>query len=123
MASLIVITGDQTGEFLPLGSRTSVIGRAESLPLQIRDDLASRRHVAIRFDKDTHEYYAQDMRSKHGTFINMRKITEETVLVENDEIQIGRTKMLFTEKDFDTRESALVHWKKVGERSRPTLDR
>ena len=122
MASLIVITGDQTGEFLPLGSRTSVIGRAESLPLQIRDDLASRRHVAIRFDKDTGKYYAQDMRSKHGTLINMRKITEETVLVENDEIQIGRTKMLFTEKDFDTRESALMHWKKVGERSRPTLD-
>jgi pSer/pThr/pTyr-binding forkhead associated (FHA) protein len=45
MASLIVISGKQTGEFLPLGSRTSVIGRAESLPLQIPDDMVSRKHL------------------------------------------------------------------------------
>jgi pSer/pThr/pTyr-binding forkhead associated (FHA) protein len=120
MASLIVISGNQTGEFLPLGQRISVIGRAESLPLQILDDMVSRRHFRIRFDKDTDKYHAEDMGSKHGTFINMHKIARETVLVENDEIQIGQTKMLFTGKDFDTRESALMHWKKVGEKSRPT---
>jgi pSer/pThr/pTyr-binding forkhead associated (FHA) protein len=120
MPSLIVISGNQTGEFLPLGQRISVIGRAESLPLQILDDMVSRRHFRIRFDKDTGKYYAEDMGSKHGTFINMCKITKETVLVENDEIQVGQTKMLFTEKDFDTRESALMHWKKVGEKLRTT---
>jgi hypothetical protein len=43
MASVIVTTGDQKGEFLPLGRRTSVIGRAENLPLQVRDDLISRK--------------------------------------------------------------------------------
>lgn len=122
MASLIVISGDQTGEFLPLGSRTSVIGRAESLPFQILDDLVSRRHFRIRFDPGTGKYYAEDMRSRHGTFVNMRKIVEETALVENDEIRIGQTRILFTEKDFDTRENALLHWKKVGERSRPTYN-
>jgi hypothetical protein len=35
----LITTGDQKGEFLPLGRRTNVIGRAENLPLQIRDDL------------------------------------------------------------------------------------
>jgi len=120
MASLIVISGNQTGEFLPLGRRISVIGRAESLSLQILDDMVSRRHFRIRFDKDAGKYYAEDMGSKHGTFVNMRKITGETALVEDDELQIGQTKMLFTEKDFDTRESALMHWKKVGEKLRPT---
>ena len=120
MGSLIVISGDQTGEFLPLGQRISVIGRAESLPLQILDDLASRRHFRIRFDRDSGKYYTEDMGSKHGTFINMRKIMRETALAEGDEILIGQTKLLFTEKDFDTRESALMHWKKVGEKSRPT---
>jgi pSer/pThr/pTyr-binding forkhead associated (FHA) protein len=122
MASLIVISGERTGEFLPLGQRISVIGRAESLPLQILDDMVSRRHFRIRFDKGTGKYYAEDMGSKHGTFINMHKIMVETVLVENDEILIGQTKILFTEKDFDTRESALMHWKKVGEKSRPTYN-
>jgi pSer/pThr/pTyr-binding forkhead associated (FHA) protein len=122
MASLIVISGKQTGEFLPLGQRISVIGRAESLPLQILDDMVSRRHFRIRFDKDTGKYYAEDMGSKHGTFINMHKIIRETVLAENDEIQIGQTKLLFTEEDFDTRESALMHWKKVGEKLRSTYN-
>jgi len=120
MASLIVISGDQTGEFLPLGSRTSVIGRGESLPLQILDDMVSRKHVRIRFDQDAGTYYAEDMGSRHGTFINMHKITKETPLVEDDEVRIGQTRILFTEKDFDTRENALLHWKKVGEKSRPT---
>jgi pSer/pThr/pTyr-binding forkhead associated (FHA) protein len=120
MASLIVVSGKQTGEFLPLGQRTSVIGRAESLPLQILDDMVSRKHLRIRFDKNKGKYYAEDMHSKHGTLINMRKITEATALIEDDEIQIGQTKILFTEKDFDTRENALMHWKKVGEKLRPT---
>lgn len=97
-----------------------MIGRAESLPFQILDDLVSRRHFRVRFDKDAGKYYAEDMGSKHGTFINMRRITEETALVEDDEIRIGQTKILFTEKDFDTKESALMHWKKVGEKSGPT---
>ena len=120
MGSLIVISGEKTGEFLPLGQRISVIGRAESLPLQILDDLVSRRHFRVRFDKDTGKYYAEDMGSKHGTLINLRRITEETALSEGDEVLVGQTKLLFTENDFDTKESALMHWKKVGEKSRPT---
>ena len=120
MGSLIVTSGEQASEFLPLGERISVIGRVESLPLQILDDMVSRKHLRIRFHKDARKYYAEDMGSKHGTFINMRRITGETMLAENDEIRIGETKLLFTEKDFDTKESALVHWKKVGEKSRTT---
>ena len=110
MASLIVISGERTGEFLPLGKRISVIGRAESLSLQILDDLVSRRHFRIRFDKDTGKYHAEDMGSKHGTFLNHQKIIKQTALIDGDEILIGQTKLLFTDDDFDTRESALMHW-------------
>jgi pSer/pThr/pTyr-binding forkhead associated (FHA) protein len=120
MASIIVTSGDQTGEFLPLGRRTSVIGRAESLSLQILDDLVSRKHLRIRFDETTNRFYAEDMRSKHGTFVNRSKIGGETALTEGDEILIGNTGLLFTKEDFNDRESALTHYKKYGERSRPT---
>ena len=120
MGSLIVASGEKRGEYLPLGQRTSVIGRAESLPLQILDDMASRQHLRVRFDKLTGKYYAEDMGSKHGTLINMRRISEETILAEGDQILIGETRLLFTEKDFDTQESALMHWKKVGERAKTT---
>jgi pSer/pThr/pTyr-binding forkhead associated (FHA) protein len=121
MASLIVISGKQTGEFLPLGSRTSVIGRAESLPLQILDDKVSRKHLQISYDKDKNEYLAIDMSSRHGVFINGRRIGGETVLVDGDQILIGQTTLLFADKDFQDRESALSHFKKVGERMRPTV--
>jgi pSer/pThr/pTyr-binding forkhead associated (FHA) protein len=120
MASIIVTSGDQKGEYLPLGRRISVIGRAETLSLQILDDLVSRKHLRIRFDEPTNKYYAEDMQSKHGVFINGRRISEEAPLVEGDQILIGQTTLLFTDEDFDDRESALSHFKKVGERMRPT---
>jgi pSer/pThr/pTyr-binding forkhead associated (FHA) protein len=120
MASIIIISGPQKGNFYPLGQRTNVIGRAEALPIQVLDDLISRRHMQICYDKDKNQYYALDMKSKHGVFINGGKITKEAVLVDGDEILIGQTTLMFTEKDFDDRESALSHFKKVGERMRPT---
>ena len=121
MASIIVISGEQKGEYLPLGRRTNVIGRAEALPMQILDDMVSRKHLRIRYDENTNEHYAEDMNSKHGVLINNRKITKQTTLREGDQIRIGQTMLLFTEKDFDDRESALEHYKKAGERQRPTM--
>ena len=121
MASIIVISGDQTGEFLPLGRRTNVIGRAESLPLQILDNLVSRKHLRICFDEATHRYYAEDMNSKHGVLVNGYKITEPAALTDGDEILIGNVTLLFTDENISDRESALSHYKKVGERKRTTL--
>ena len=121
MASIIVISGEQKGEYLPLGRRTNVIGRAEALPMQILDDMVSRKHLRIRYNEDTKEHFAEDMNSKHGVIINDRKITAQATLREGDQIRIGQTTLLFTEKDFDDRESALSHFKKVGERQRPTM--
>jgi pSer/pThr/pTyr-binding forkhead associated (FHA) protein len=121
MASIIVISGQQKGEYLPLGRRTNVIGRAEALPMQILDDMVSRKHLRIRYDENSKEHYAEDMNSKHGVIINDRKITSQATLREGDQIRIGQTTLLFTEKDFDDKESALSHFKKVGERQRPTM--
>ena len=121
MASIIVTSGEQKGEFLPLGKRTSVIGRAENLPLQILGSLVSRKHLRIFFDANTSKYYAEDLKSKHGVFINRFKITDTVVLSDGDEILIGDVTLLFTDQDFDDRESALSHYKKYGEQKRTTI--
>ena len=97
-----------------------MIGRAETLPMQVLDDLVSRKHLRIRYDENTNEHYADDMDSRHGVFINNRKISDRTTLKEGDQICIGETTLLFTKKDFDDRDSALAHYKKYGERQRPT---
>jgi len=120
MASIIITSGEQQGEFLPLGRRTSVIGRAENLPLQLLDGAVSRKHLRIRYDEATKQYYVEDMGSTHGTLLNQRRIEAAALLTEGDELRIGRTTLLFTDQDFDDRESALSHYKKFGERSRPT---
>lgn len=120
MASLFIISGDQKGDYYPLGTRTYVIGRDEALPIQVLDDSVSRKHLQIRYDKQKGQYHTLDMKSKHGVFINEKKITEETALIDGDEILIGQTTLLFTEKNFEDWESALSHFKKVGERMRPT---
>jgi len=101
MASIIIISGEQKGEFLPLRRRTSVIGRAENLPLQLLDDLVSRKHLRIRFDEATERYDAEDMDSSHGVFINRSRISQATPLAEGDELLVGQTTLLFTLEDFD----------------------
>jgi pSer/pThr/pTyr-binding forkhead associated (FHA) protein len=121
MASIIVMSGKQKGDYYPLGHRTNVLGRDEAVPIQILDEHVSRKHMQICFDQSKGEHYALDMKSKHGVFVNGRKIDTETALIDGDRIYIGQTELLFTEKDFADRESALSHFKKVGERSRPTV--
>lgn len=120
MASVVIVSGEQKGEFLPLGRRFNVIGRAENLPLQLLDDRVSRKHLRIRFNEPTGQYEAEDMGSRHGVFINRNRVREWTPLSDGDEILVGQTTLLFTTEDFDDRESALSHYKKFGERSRQT---
>ena len=106
MASIIVATGKQKGDYYPLGQRTNVIGRDEAVPIQILDELVSRKHMQIRFDKDKEQYYALDMKSKHGVFINGRKIDNENALADGDHIRIGGVTLFFTLKDFPDRKRA-----------------
>lgn len=121
MASLIITSGEQKGEYLLLGNRINVIGRAEALPMQILDDMISRKHLRIRYDENSNQHYAEDMGSKHGVIINNHKITQITPLKEGDQIIIGQTSLLYTNEDFESSESALEHYKKIGERQRPTM--
>jgi pSer/pThr/pTyr-binding forkhead associated (FHA) protein len=122
MASLIVLDGPKKDDYYPLGRRTTVIGRDEALMIQILDELVSRKHLQISYDKDKNEYRAIDMSSKHGVLINGNKIGGEICLVDGDRIAIGTTTLWFTTNDFPDKESALSHYKKVGERARPTFD-
>lgn len=120
MASLIVMSGRQEGDYYPLGRRTNVIGRDEALFIQILDSMISRKHLQIRFDPDSGRYFAYDMKSRNGVYVNNRRIEDEVPLKDGDVIMIGTTGLLFTDKDFKDKESALQHYKKVGERMRVT---
>ncbi|HEY8748509.1 MAG TPA: FHA domain-containing protein [Tepidisphaeraceae bacterium] len=121
MASLIVTTGRKTGKYYPLGQRTNVIGRDEGLLIQIVNEFVSRKHVQVRYKEETELYYATDLQSRHGTFVNGNRIYEEVPLAESDLLDIGGVTLMFTRQDFVNRESALAHFREVGERARHTV--
>jgi len=120
MASLIVTNGKQEGDYYPLGRRTNVVGRDEALPIQILDNMVSRKHLQIRFDQATSRYFAYDMKSRNGVYVNNRRVEDEVALKDGDVIMVGMTSILFVDKDFKDKDSALLHYKKVGERMRVT---
>ena len=120
MASIIIAEGSNKGDYYPLGQRTNVIGRDEAVPIQILDAKVSRKHMQVRFNSEN-DFSAVDMSSKHGVLVNGVKITDEVKLNDNDYITIGTTTLMFTLKDFDSRENALLHFKKVGQRNLPTI--
>ncbi len=121
MASLIVATGIKKDDYYPLGQRSNLIGRDEALPIQVLDGEVSRKHLKIAYDGEKGTYTAVDMNSRHGVMINGIRIVGEVELADNTYITIGHTTLFFMLKDFEGRQSALSHFKKVGERSKPTL--
>jgi len=121
MASIIIISGTNKGDYYPLGKRTTVIGRSETLPIQIVDPKISRKHFKISYDADNNKYTIADMESRHGIFVNGNRLSAPATLNDNDYITVGHTNIMFTLKNFEDRENALLHYKKVGERQHPTI--
>ena len=119
MASMIVMSG-VSNKYYPLGRQTYVIGRSEKVDIQVVDEYVSRQHLQIRLDEGENRYYALDVGSRNGVFVNGIKIGKETALSDEDRIQIGDTIIFFTNEDFADSESALSHLKKTGELKYPT---
>ena len=120
MACLIVVSGPNEGDYYPLGQRTLVVGRDEGCPIQIVDERVSRKHLQIRNQGPGHVLL--DMNSANGTWVNGRKVAAEIELEDNNEVEVGSSKLVYSVKDFADGESAFNHWKQRGHRSRPTME-
>jgi pSer/pThr/pTyr-binding forkhead associated (FHA) protein len=118
MASLIITTGRKTGKFFSLAQATNVVGRDEGLSIQVVNEFVSRKHMQVRYSEEADAYYASDMKSRHGTFVNGSRIYEEVPLTENDLVDIGGVTLMFTRKDFDDRETAMAFYREAGEQVR-----
>jgi pSer/pThr/pTyr-binding forkhead associated (FHA) protein len=123
MASIIVVTGPSTGRFYPVVHRPVLIGRDEAADLQILDEQVSRKHLQIKYDKSDARYYAVDLQSANGVFLNGTRLSRPTPLMDNDRLQIGGSELMFTLTDFPDPESAMNHAKKAGQRGKSTLTR
>ncbi len=122
MASILVVSGPSEGLYYPLGKRPTVIGRDEGCSVQVLDERVSRKHIQIRYEEGRNLYIALDMKSANGLYINGRKIEGDCDLRDNDELQIGNTKILFMDAEFPDKASAMNAYKQRGQRMRPTIE-
>jgi pSer/pThr/pTyr-binding forkhead associated (FHA) protein len=68
------------------------VGRGNDLDLVLHDPEVSRRHA--RFESRNGVVYVDDLKSRNGTFLNGRRVTEAIEVREGDEVDAGATRML-----------------------------
>lgn len=86
---LAVIAGSLRGTTVPLGESGVLIGRNPECSLVLTDDFASGRHLRVYPGSDA--WYADDLESTNGTFVNQRRIDTGARLDLGAQIRIGQT--------------------------------
>lgn len=71
------------------------LGRSRSSGIPVSDQFASHMHARV-FPKG-HFYFIEDLGSTNGTFLNGRRIDEQTQLKVHDEIRLGETVFRYEE--------------------------
>jgi pSer/pThr/pTyr-binding forkhead associated (FHA) protein len=68
------------------------LGRDKGTEIALRDPEVSRRHA--RFESQDGIVFVEDLKSRNGTFINGRRVTDAIEVRPGDEIDVGATRLL-----------------------------
>jgi len=91
-AILVVKKGPEAGTKFSLEKDVITCGRDATNDLFLDDVTVSRRHAEIR--RDGSEFSIKDVGSLNGIFVNRERV-DSSALVNADEIQIGKFKLIF----------------------------
>ncbi len=107
MPSLFVIQGRNRGSRYDLSHHEGAmsIGREAGNFVQLDDNEVSRRHAEIR--RVGESFFVGDLKSSNGTWLNSRKI-ERSELSSGDQIQVGRTILVYARDGADVPATGLV---------------
>ncbi len=94
-ACLEIIGSGGKSKLIELREGEITIGRSPECAIQLRRTMVSRRHAQVTFRNE--EYHLEDLGSTNGTYVNGIKAVK-CILRNNDQIDIGGVKMLFTEE-------------------------
>ena len=103
MSFLFVIRGNDRGCRFDIRDNVVSLGRETSNLFQIHDPEVSRKHAEIRRNGPQDTLF--DMNSSNGLFVNGKRVTSSP-LHSGDQIQIGRTMLLYTRTDLKEKESS-----------------
>lgn len=95
MARLVCSAGNNAGEIFGLHEGATRLGRSPEARIKLYDKACSRLHAEIVRKAD---YIAiEDLGSRHGTFVNGKRVTGRQRLRIGDRIDIGHTSLKVTE--------------------------
>ncbi len=95
-AVLVVTRGPNSGSRFVLAAEDADvvrIGRHPDSDVFLDDITVSRRHAEVHHREGA--YWAHDVGSLNGTYVNRRGIDQDVVLESGDELQVGRFRLLF----------------------------
>ncbi|MFM8705170.1 MAG: FHA domain-containing protein, partial [Planctomycetia bacterium] len=104
MVFLELKSGPRTGERIAVRVGRMVIGRHPACDLVIDASAVSRQHAAVTFEDG--RATVEDLRSRNGTLLNGRPLTEAHRLEHGDQIQICEQLIVFTSGERPRRASA-----------------
>ncbi len=104
MAHLIAVNGSSLGKRLELDRPRMFMGRHPECELTLDSGSVSRQHACIVTQSG--QFLLEDLKSRNGTFLNGRLITESTRLTDGDMIRICDLEFSFHEEEEDN--SSLV---------------
>jgi hypothetical protein len=91
--SLFVIQGRDQGTRFRIEDAAVTIGRGTTSAVQLHDTEVSREHAELR--RNGNVFLVRDLGSSNGTFVNGRPVKEHE-LASGDQLQLGRTLLLYT---------------------------
>jgi pSer/pThr/pTyr-binding forkhead associated (FHA) protein len=99
-ALLVVKRGPNAGSRFQLDRSATSMGRHPNSDVYLDDITVSRRHAELKWDND--ELQIVDMGSLNGTYVNGHPV-QAAVLVNGDEVQIGRFRLVLLSSRSDDR--------------------
>lgn len=105
-ATLLVIQGPDQGSRIDVGVEPLRIGRGIHNDSRILDTEMSRQHAIISYEQGG--WWITDQKSSNGTFVN-GKLVERARLNQGDQVQLGRSILLFAATPEDSLKSASAH--------------
>jgi pSer/pThr/pTyr-binding forkhead associated (FHA) protein len=95
-ASLVVRAGSQAGTALSLSAPVTRLGRRQENEISLDGITVSRLHAEITRTGDG--YVVADAGSLNGTYVNGERIDGPVVLLQGDELQVGKFHLVFFQK-------------------------
>jgi pSer/pThr/pTyr-binding forkhead associated (FHA) protein len=93
---------DEGAEFEVTGNGPYAIGRSEDVALRVTDPTVSHEHAQL--ENVNGIWFLTDAGSRHGTFVNKRKITGRKALFDRDVVRVGKSLLEFREYEKPERE-------------------